>query len=250
MRKLTLFIIVLFSFIFSDAQTSFTLLGGIHNASVSPNYLSYPDTAKRTMKPKIGVELGLLINFEIKNGFSIRTGVTFSAKGSNWTQFYDTTNLIGRTTNVSSSQKNVLFSANTILTNNYIDAPLDLLYNVPLNRKTKFIVGAGPMFSLILSCHTDFNTLSYSQETNFEPKAHSDKKFIDLPVGRLPGAARIFHLGYNAFAGLDFGKVSLIVNYNKDINEFFEDKGRNYKNKTFGITLGINIDGNDAKDID
>lgn len=247
MKKLIPFIFLSFSFIFSNAQTSFTFLGGIHNASVSPNYLTYPDTGKNTLKKKIGIEFGLVINFEMLKGFSIRTGLLFSAKGSNWIQYYDTTNLVGRTINVPSSQKNILYSVNTILSTNYIDAPLNLLYSLPVNQKTKFIIGAGPMFSFIFSCHTNLNTLSFSQEPNADPQAHLKNQFIDLPVGKLPGSVRIFHLGYNAFAGIDFGRVSLTANYSKDITGFLEESGRNYKHQTFGVALGFNIGGIDTK---
>ncbi|HMK24940.1 MAG TPA: outer membrane beta-barrel protein [Chitinophagaceae bacterium] len=247
MKKLFLFIILFFSFIFSNAQTSFTFLGGIHNGSISPDYLTYPDTTKKILKKKTGIELGLVINFEIKYGFSIRTGFLFSTKGSNWTQFYDTTNLVGRTINVPPRQKNILFSANTLLTTNYIDVPLNLFYSLLVNKKTKFMIGAGPMFSLVFSCYTNFNTLSFSQEPTKEPVAHFEKQFIDLPIGKLPGRVRIFHLGYNAFVGLELGRVSLTANYSKDINEFLEEQGRNYKHKIWGVTFGFNIGGIDAK---
>lgn len=243
-KKVFLFLIIFFAFIFSYAQT-FTFLGGIHNSSVSPNYLINTDTAKKTLKKKIGIDLGIMITFQIKNNFSIRTGLLFSTKGSDWTQYYDTTNLIDRTNNLPPRQTNILYSANTILTTNYIDVPLNLSYSLPIHKKSKFIIGAGPMFSFIFSCHTDFNTLSFSQESDADPKAYLKNQFIDLPVGRLPGSVRIFHLGWNAFAGFDFGKVSLTANYSKDINEFLEENGTNFKHETFGITLGFNIEGID-----
>lgn len=243
MKKLFLFLIVFFSFIVSNAQVSFTFLGGIHDASVSPDYLTNADTVRKTLKKKAGINLGVLVNFEIQNNFSIRTGISFSTKGSDWTQYYDTTNLISRLMNAPPGQKNILYSANTKLITNYIDVPLNLVYILPIHKKTRFIIGAGPMFSFLYSCHTDFNTVSYSYDPTKEfIKPHTDEKFIDLPEGKLPGSVRVFHLGGNAFAGFDFGKVSLTANYSKSMNEFLEENGRKYKHETFGITFGLNIE--------
>ncbi len=248
MSKLILFTILSFLVTVSIAQTSFSFLAGIQKTSVSPDYLTYPDTTKKSLKGKVGVEFGIAANFEIKNGFSLRVGVLFSAKGSNWTQIYDTTDLVRRTINAPTRREKIPFSENTILTTNYIDAPVNLLYSLPLSKKIKFVIGAGPMLSLIFSCKAEISTISFTQVVrNREPQKYFDQVLIDLPVGKSPGSVRIAHLRYNAFAGLDLGKISLAFKYSQGINEFLEDQGRNYKHKTLGITLGINIPGIDGK---
>jgi hypothetical protein len=247
MKRIPLFTIFLFPIIFLKAQTSFTIIGGFHNAKVSPNYIANVDTVKKTLKNKLAIECGLVVNFEIGNGLSIRTGFLYSAKGSNWTQFYDTTNLIERIMNGSSRKRNLLFSANTILTTNYIDAPLNLVYSVPIGEKAKFLMGAGPMFSFVYTCYTNINSLSFSQEANAAPRAHMENEFIDLPIGKLPGGVRVFHLGFNGFMGVEYGRVSLNANYSKDINPFFEEQGKNYTHTLFGVTLGFTIPGDDKE---
>lgn len=121
--------------------------------------------------------------------------------------------------------------------------PLNLVYSLPVHKKTRFIIGAGPMFSFLYSTHADFSTVSFSYDPGQEfIKAHFEKEFIDLPVGKLPGRVKVFHLGWNAFVGFDFGKVSLTANYSKDINDFLEENGRKNKHETFGLTLGWNIE--------
>jgi hypothetical protein len=241
--KKTLFCLVLVaSFSRLKAQMSLDIDAGLHVASVTPNFLNYPDTVKKTSATKIGIEVGFTINFPIKKNFSIRSGILYSSKGSGWTQVYDTTNLIANTINLPSDKKNKVYSSSTELSINYIDIPINFEYRLKIGGSTYFFVGGGPKFSLLFTGSKTVNTLSFSQEKGGDLKSqYMSNVNNDLPIGKLPGRYRILHLSSNLLGGIDFGRVSLSAVYARDISSFYEEKGRNYKHTTVGLTLGTYI---------
>lgn len=225
----------------SFAQVRVALTGGVHGASVTPKFLVYPDTiSKNTSVGVAGIELGLAADIPIRYGFYFRPGVLFSAKGSNWMQTYDTTNLVANTQNRPEGQKDELLLHNTKLHVTYIDVPLNLVYKLNIKGKTKFMIGGGPQLSFLYNGYKSVSTTSVSQRPGSAVEYHfSEEKNTDLPIGKLSGHYRTVHLGVDALAGFEFGKVYITANYTRGLNAFFEEEGRKYKHQTIGAAIGI-----------
>lgn len=234
MKKTTLFAAFLLLTLVSGAQGSLAITGGLQGTSVTPNFLTYPDTVNKTSLNKARVTFGFVANVPITGGLFFRTGVLYSAKGSNWSQFYDTAN-------VYREKKAQLLTSKTELNVNYIDIPVNLLYKLPLKKKTRFIVGGGPQLSLLYTGDKTYSTTSVTQpkldeEAKLEYKQDVNK---DLPIGHIPGRYRIVHVGANAFAGLEFNRVFLTANYSRGLGAFYEEEDRQYKHQTIGASIGI-----------
>jgi OmpA-OmpF porin, OOP family len=234
MKKTILSLGVLFLALYSVAQSTLAITGGLHSATVTPNFLTYPDTANKTSLSKGRVMFGFVASVPVKGNLFFRAGVVYSAKGSNWSQLYDTANLYD-------SRKYQLLSSRTELNVNYIDIPLNLVYKLPLAKKSRFVVGAGPQLSLLYNGNKYFYTTSVAQPELDDKVIYDYEQDInkDLPIGHIPGRFRIVHMGANAFGGLEFNRVFLTVNYSRGLGAFYEEDGRDYKHQTIGASLGI-----------
>ena len=234
MKKTILFLGLLFYSLFSIAQSSIALIGGVHNASVTPHFLNYPDTLNKASVNKARVMIGVVANVPIKGGLFFRSGVLYTARGSSWTQFYDTAN-------VYASRKQQLLTAKTDLNVNYIDIPLNLMYKLPLGKKSRFVVGGGPQLSLLYNGNKSYSTTTVSQpDLNTDVKYEYEQEINkDLLTGQIPERFRILHVGANAFGGIEFNRVFFSVNWSKGLGEFYEEGGRDYKHQTLGASIGI-----------
>jgi hypothetical protein len=218
----------------AKAQSPVAITAGVHGASVTPNFLSYPDTAVNTGGGKIGFTVGFVANIPIHGGLYFHTGVLYSTKGSSWTQLYDTLN-------VAESKKEQLLTANTVLDLAYIEIPLNLMYKTPARGKTRFVMGAGPQLSMLYTGKSQFNTTRVSQESTDEEVDYNYKQESneDLPIGHIPGRYRIMHVTANTFAGFEFGRVFFTANYSLGLNAFYQVEDRYYRHQSVGARLGI-----------
>jgi hypothetical protein len=217
-------------------------VGGAQKAWTTPDYLVYPDTLQKTSSKKTGIVLGVVASVPFSKHFSFRTGVLYSAKGSNQTQHYDTTDLYASTVNLPANQKSKPLSTTTKLNVNYIDIPLNLMYKLSIKGNSSFVVGVGPQLSIFYNGNTFTETVSVSQdspEENSMKYSFKTSENNDLPIGKVPGKYRVVHFGLNAFIGIEFNRIFLNAAYTTDLNEFYAEEGRKYKNKTAGISLGI-----------
>lgn len=228
--------------LFSQAQTAIALVGGVHGSTISPEFLSRPDSSKRkTATAGSHLAFGFVATVPISKVLAFQSGVLYTAKGDEHTQFYDTANLYASTANLPASKKQKLLSTNTVLNLNYIEMPFLLLLKLPIKGSTKFILGGGPQLSLFYNGSTQANNLYVLQAHPDSAVRYSFKgtENNDLPVGKASGRYRILHFGAKAFGGMEFGRVFLTVNYTQDLQEFFEENGRFYKAQTIGANLGI-----------
>lgn len=251
MKKGLLLFSLLVGLLSAHAQPSLQITAGIQHASVTPHFLVYPDTVSKTATQKIGVALGLVANVEITSRLFFHTGVVYSTKGSDWTQFYDTTNLYYKTVNLSGEKKIKKYSVNTQLNLQYIEIPLDLLYQLPFKKNASFIVGLGPQASVFYNGNIRTQTLSVSQDSLGAGHVRTYLKETennDLLVGKGEARFRVLHFALNAFAGIEFKRVFLRVNYDQDLTDFYAEEGRRYKNKTIGLRFGIYLGQRTGKD--
>lgn len=218
--KKRLFCILFLSYaITSGAQTRGALVFGPHGASVTPAFTQFPDTVARTATQKGGIHIGFLADIPLTNKLYLQSGLIYSAKGSKQQQVFD-------------SATSGIQTALTTLNVNYIDAPFNLVYKVPLKGKTKFIIGAGPQASLFYSGNLTYNTLD-------DLGKYEETKDEDLPVGNGNGKFKTLHFAANALGGLEFGRVFLTVNYSQGLTPFYKNETNEFKHKTVGATLGI-----------
>lgn len=242
MKKLILCLSIVFGFLTSRAQPSIAIVGGLQKASVTPHFIQYPDTLEKSETKKTGVVIGIVANLPLKKNFFIRTGVIYSAKGSNWTQFYDSSNLYNRTKDVPANKKKMPFLTNTKLNVNYIDIPLNLMYKLPFKNNSGLTLGIGPQASILYNGNTSSFTIHVSQDSLKESSVRTDVKETennDLPIGKATKTYRVVHFGMNAFIGVEFNRVFFNLNYAKGLNEFYEEEGRKYKHQTLGLSMGI-----------
>jgi OmpA-OmpF porin, OOP family len=242
MKKLFLCLCILFSFFYSKAQTSVAIVGGLQKTSISPDFLVYPDTLQKSETQKTGAVVGIVANIPLKKNFFIRTGVIYSSKGSNWTQFYDTTDLYARTKDLALNKKETPFSTNTKLNVNYIDIPLNIMYKLPFKNNSGLVIGVGPQASIFYNGNSSSFSINVSQDSATESSVKTSVKEVknnDLPIGKLSKTYRVVHFGVNAFLGVEFNRVFFNINYAKGLNEFYEEEGRKFKHQAVGLSMGI-----------
>jgi hypothetical protein len=242
-KKLTCICLFLLFTLFVSAQ-SISLVGGFQRPTISPDFILYPDTLQRAPSQKTNIVFGVTADIALSKRLSLQTGVLYTTLGSSQTQFYDTTNLYEDTKHLSADKKFRDLSINTVLHLAYMNIPVGLSLKLPIKGKTSFIIGGGPQFSLFFKGSSSSFTTRIAQDSisprsiRFSTKQADNK---DLPVGSTSGKYRTGHFGLNAFAGLDFNKVSLVFHHYNDLNAFYQEEDRKYTARTWGIRLRVSI---------
>ncbi|MGZ3854171.1 MAG: OmpA family protein [Flavisolibacter sp.] len=237
MRRLTLLVLLAFAFCIAKAQVSVALVAGPQINSVSPTFSLNPDTNSVYSAAKhTGINIGFIANAALnkKQSLFFRTGMMYSAKGSQLTQSYDTSN-------VDLSDGKHLLQTTTNLKVNYIDIPVEVLYKAHLKGKTKFLLGGGLQGSLFYSGSTDWSTISAYKDDPTSPTKLEYTQVVnnDLPVGTASNRYRTVYFSANALTGFEFGKVFITAGYSKGITDFFKSDAESFKHNTLTVHLGI-----------
>jgi hypothetical protein len=242
MKKVLLGAILLLNALLSDAQVSFSLTGGAYKVSVSPDFLTYPDTTIKSFREKITPEIGLMINLPISKTLSVATGVLYNRRATDYNQFYDTANLYNRVKNLPDDKRYLILSSNTVMNIGYIDLPLYLKFAFPIKQNSIFI-GGGPHLAMFLNNNLNYKTIRVSQAFPDVPSEAEfrDEKVLDYLVGNGPNHYKGAHISMSAFAGVSLGKISLTARYNTDLTEFYKDDTRKFKFTTVGVSLSYLI---------
>ncbi len=192
----------------SVAQLRMGLLGGPHSATVKEQN-SLPDWETQ-MKPRYssrgGLNLGLLIDVPLSanNRWYLSPGIFYMSKGRKYYMRNDTLNSIQSDT----------ISASNNLAVNYIDIPFNLTYKIPLGKKAKFILSAGPYAGFF-----------YSGKQKFETRIYSTSSFNDeevkLETGDEAGKMKTFNAGWNARAGFEIGSIILTGFMSESLTSFY-----------------------------
>ena len=222
MRNQLLFLLLLTGFI-ASAQPKLMLNVGGSRSKVTPDFTFHPDTVNKTVTQRTGLRFGFsaFIPIDKDNKFIFNPGIQYAQNGSKVQQTFDTSRI--RFYYMITDQKI-----------NYINVPLQVLYQVPLKGKTKFMIGAGPQLSLFYN--GEIKVTTYDTARKF--KETIDK---DPLVGKAENNYRTLHLSGNALAGFDFGKVNLLFNYSKGLTAFFKDADKDYKFNNVSVVLGIGL---------
>ncbi|MBI2730881.1 MAG: OmpA family protein [Sphingobacteriales bacterium] len=226
MRK---FIFLLFtSLLFfnnSYNQIKVRLIGGPQQADIKETN-SIPDWNTITSpwyKKRNGFHAGIVADIPFKTGSKafFQPGFIFSSKGRIFDKIYDT--LI---------DPNFRVKSTTAV--NYMEIPLNLGYKLPLGKKIKFVVSAGPYAGLFYSgketTETTDKLFTYTKEETKYQTGKGENKFKSLD------------LGINATAGFDFGGVTLTGRYTRSlVNNFTASYNGSFKHEVLGASLGINL---------
>lgn len=222
MRNLTLFgFLTIASFSVSSAQNiKFGITAGPVFTTSTRESAVVDAATNRSHKTIVQSYLsyfgGAVISVPLSNYLTFRPQIEYMQKG--WQNFVD---------------YETLEDNHTRLKINYIDVPLNLVYNIP-TKSGRFFIGAGPYLSYALSAkvHNDNNGID------------TDLSFSSVEDTTVQNANR-FDIGGNLIAGYEFRNgIFLTLNYEYGFKDFRTDlrsetvvKGDN-KNRTVGFGIG------------
>lgn len=237
MRNFIYFFCCLFVCFTANAQFSVAITGGPQSNSVTPAFTMHMDTVlNKSITRKMGLNFGFVANAALdkKQTLFFRTGVLYSAKGSQVDQYFDTVN-------VDITKGAYFVQATTKLKLNYIDVPINLLYKLRIKGNTKLLFGWGVQGSLFFNGSSEFSTIKATKEyTNSAPVfEYKQVKNDDLPVGNTSDRYQLVHFSGNALTGLEFGRVFITADYSRGLNHFFKSDQNSFKHQTIGAHLGI-----------
>ena len=207
MKKLLLTFLFTGISIISFAQTiSFGLKAGINFSKMpfgsNPYNINVPDQAVT------GFNAGAVVDFSFSN-WSLQPGLFFTTKGKRMLmEFTYPDGSASRTSTMSFKEKL-----------NYLELPVNLLYNIKLSPVVKLQLGGGPYLGYGLSGSEGSNTISFGKKTD-----NSGLKNPDY--------------GFNFIAGFKFkDKYTLNANYGLGLANLSYDGGT-ANNRVISVSLG------------
>src|SRR6185436_15021288 len=173
-----------------------------------------------TTHSKVGFTLGVISEISIAESFTFQPALNFTQKGSKF-------NVNDGSESMESSQ-----------TLNYIELPLNFLYNAPAG-KGKFFAGLGPVVNYGISgkVKVKMGGESMSEDINFGSNEDEDDY-------------KPFEFSGNVLAGYEFSNgVFVAANYNAGLSNIAVggDSDNSLKNRYFGVRLGFKFGGAAAK---
>jgi hypothetical protein len=190
MKKILLVLSFLFSVHSLFAQSfDFGIRGGLNEST-----LDYKQIPGNTSSRRAGFNAGIFADLGLGN-ISIQPGLFYTTKGQNGS-YSSSATVDGQTTTVSGIGK---------VTYNYLELPVNILYNIrtPIG---KFFIGGGPYLATGLSAHSVITTTSGSSAPNTTNypltfgSNNGDLKRYDYGLGALGGLrlknGLLFSAGY------------------------------------------------------
>lgn len=222
MKRSGLILLIIFGSLVSNAQFRVALAGGVNSSSVKEtNNLTGWDSISNNYSSRTGIHAGFIADLRLspRSKFYFQPGVFFYNKGRKYESPYDT---------VSSVQ-----SATFTQFVNYMDMPLNLVVKIPLGKKSKFVLGAGPYLSFFYNGKEKNDTIF--NNGNFKSSENSD-----LAVGQKAGQYKTFDYGVNALAGFEIGPAYLTANFSRGLGDFFTPTYDGKLNhQVIGATIGV-----------
>lgn len=179
-------------------------------------------------KSKIGFTGGVLTNIGISKNFTFQPGILYSQKGG---KIQEKITIDGET-----------FTAKGKMQLNYIEIPLNLVYNTNAG-KGKIFIGGGPSLGFgvggsgNLSSTFDGETDSFGFGIKFDGILSDDADDENLHLKGI-------EFGGNVLAGYLFPVgISITANYYFGLNNISPESGQSWKNNYFGIRLGYKLSG-------
>lgn len=229
MKNLCLFIILLFLGNLGQAQLRMAVMGGPHSASVmeTNNLTGWEMNVKPGFSPRGGLNLGIMADVPLSSsatsGFFLQPGIAYMAKGRKFFMRNDT----------ATSMLTDTISAAHNLSINYIEIPFNIAYKIPLGKKARFVLSAGPYVSFF-----------YNGKQSFETRVYSSNSFKaeerNLETGTGEGKIKTFDAGFNARAGFELGNVLLTGFMSRGLTNFYTAPYEgSFKHKVVGASVGF-----------
>ena len=189
------------------AQVKFAVTGG---ASISNVVMKEMNTPTYKLKNKAGITGGIRADIPAGSHFSLQSGLNFVQKGTR------------------DKSETPLGDYKYSLTLNYLEMPLNLLYNTH-HKSGNFFIGAGP-------------SLSCGINGNYQVEVGSDKEKVNIHFGKDEDEARRFDMGANLVTGYRFGNgIFASINYNHGLTNLDRDADPDDKESVKTRYLGIRI---------
>ena len=209
------------------AQLRVALIGGPQSTSITEEntIAGWQTDISPYFSNRIGANVGLLR--EVPLGRSTRwflhPGLLYQTKGRKFFKRYDTS--VAYLTDTLTLSKSFF--------NTYIEIPLNLAYKIPLGKKARFFLSAGPYVSFF-----------YNGKESQQARLYSDNSFKkeddDLEVGNAPNKIKTIDFGVNGRAGFDLGTVLITGFFSQGLNDFYTASYEgSFKHKVIGASVGF-----------
>lgn len=189
----------------AQQKTSF----GVTAGAISSNYSAKDDEFSLDLDSKVGFTFGILSNIPISRSLSFQPAINYVQKGC------------------SAEDGGV----KTTLKLNYLELPLNFVYNTP-GENGHFFIGAGPTVS--------YGIAAKVKEGDSEEKLHFGSNDGD-DVKPFEVGANIL-MGYQTASGFN-----IAANYNRGLNNISVDGSTKEHNYYFGLRLGYMLTGKSKK---
>lgn len=218
MKKTRYFIIIIVLILMSytiQAQVTFGLRAGLNLSKQQIKNDEHHFSDEHNYKQLKGAHLGFILDFKIKNSYSLESGFLFNTKG------YRSINRIGY---VTTEEHIYLFC---------IDIPINLKYTLQL-KNNKVFVTTGPYISKLL----------FGKGIGESAGSINETYSIDMKIGNSStDDYRKYDFGWSFGAGIELGTFVFSVNYGLGIRNLSPDKENNLsiRNRVFSLSVGGNF---------
>jgi hypothetical protein len=215
----------------SAANAQYVRLG-VHTGGNMSNAVSEASNVKETSKLLPGFHAGITADIALTSDISAFVPLQFIVKGGK-EKSTETLGGGGLTTTITTNVNQPI---------NYVQLPLNIVYNFDLGETSKFFVGAGPSFAYALSGKakgdiTTVQTINFGgQTTTTTNKNPVDQK---LKIGSSnTDNIKPFEIGVNAVAGVKLNSgFAATANYTYALNNVATQNNTSYKGRSFGLSL-------------
>jgi hypothetical protein len=225
MKKTLITLCIISFFITANAQKVY-VQGGLNLANITTTNNGH--TEKNNLLTTFN--LGLISRFGISKVVDLESGLIFEGRGSKAETYFNNGN------DYVKSKFNPL----------YLEVPLNLIVNFPLDKKTSIFLNGGPYIAMGVGGKSKIDTkigvLTSTSESNI--KFSNDDPFTSQQDDAAYDKLKRFDFGVNFGGGFDLGDVIIKANYGfglAKINSTQSNNTANDKNKyrTISISVGI-----------
>ncbi|OQP52596.1 hypothetical protein A4H97_25060 [Niastella yeongjuensis] len=225
MKKLYALLLLTATLYNANAQLRLGIVGGPQSSTVKEtNYIpDWDNTTKPYYSKRSGLNLGVIAEMPIgyTNKLFFQPGIIFSNKGRKFARSYDMNSVKGDT----------LYYSNNFYTN-YIDMPLNLAVKLRLNRKSRFLISAGPYLSFFYSGKDSWEKRDTIMRYNQDESS--------IQVGKNDNSVKTFDIGVNARVGFELGNVLLTGFISQGLTNFYNASySGTFKHQVIGASLGL-----------
>lgn len=208
----------------------FTITAGVNSSTASnipDNFTKQIASAGETFPNSklIGFNAGVLAAYPVGK-IAIQAGLLYTTKGGVPYSF------------PTNSTANNSFGRKDVLRLNYLEMPLNVLYNLPVGPG-KFFLGGGPYIGIGISGKASYKIIEAPGETSTNQTTKGSKS---VTYGSGYDDLKTTDIGLGAKLGFALNKGWLIsFNYEQGLTNLSNDPRYNGKNKTLSLSLGYSF---------